>query len=55
MALFENSVKKAPLGIELVRRGVITEKDIDTAFSYQREHPNMKLRRNISLIKISKR
>ncbi len=53
MALFESSVKKAPLGIELVRRGIITEKDIDTAFSYQREHPNLKLGEIFHILKLA--
>ena len=36
-------MKKQPLGIELVRRGIITGKDIEEALKYQKEHPNKKL------------
>ena len=34
---------KLPIGIELVRRGLITEEDINKALEYQREHPNKKI------------
>ncbi len=53
MALFENSAKRAPLGIELVRRGIITEKDIDTACAYKREHPKMKLGEIFHVLKLA--
>ncbi len=32
-----------PIGVELVKRGVVTETDIEKALDYQREHPNIKL------------
>ena len=32
-----------PLGIELVRRGVVKEEDVSRALEYQREHPGEKL------------
>ena len=32
-----------PIGVELVKRGVVTETDIEKALEYQREHPNIKL------------
>lgn len=35
--------KKGPIGIELVRRGLINEEDINKALDYQREHPNKKI------------
>lgn len=35
--------KRQPIGVELVKRGVVTEKDIDNALQYQREHPDKKL------------
>ena len=35
--------KRQPLGIELVKRGIINENDIEIALQYQREHPNRKL------------
>lgn len=35
--------KKQPIGIELVRRGVITQADIEKALEYQKEHTNKKI------------
>lgn len=35
--------RRQPIGVELVKRGVITEQDIVKALDYQRQHPNMKL------------
>lgn len=35
--------KRQPIGVELVKRGIVTEKDIDAALQYQREHPDKKL------------
>ncbi len=35
--------RRLPIGVELVKRGVVTEADIEKALQYQREHPNMKL------------
>ena len=34
---------KAPIGVELVKRGLVTEEDINRAIAYQKEHPNKKL------------
>lgn len=34
--------KRRPLGVELYKRGLITENDIDNAISYQRENPKLK-------------
>ena len=34
---------RAPLGVELVKRGLVTENDINQAISYQKEHPNVKI------------
>ena len=34
---------KGPIGIELVRRGLITENDINKALEYQKENPNKKI------------
>ena len=35
--------RRQPIGVELVKRGIITEEHINQALEYQREHPNMKL------------
>ena len=34
---------KVPIGVELVKRGLITESDINEAIAYQKEHPNKKI------------
>jgi type IV pilus assembly protein PilB len=34
---------RAPIGVELVKRGLVTEGDIDQAIAYQKEHPNKKI------------
>lgn len=34
---------KIPIGVELVRRGIVTDSQIRQAIEYQRLHPNMKL------------
>ena len=34
---------KAPIGVELVKRGIVTEEDVNQAITYQKEHPNKKL------------
>ena len=34
---------KQPIGIELVRKGIVTENDIEKALDYQRSHSSMKL------------
>ena len=44
MAIFGDANKKnVPLGVYLIRKNLITERDIDTALAYQREHPEKKL------------
>ena len=35
--------RRQPVGVELVKRGIVTENDIEEALKYQREHPNEKL------------
>ncbi len=34
---------RQPIGIELVRRGVVTEANIESALKYQKEHPDKKI------------
>ncbi len=51
MALFDNSAKKTPLGVELIRRGLIRDSDINEAVSYQKKHPGVKLGEAIHLLK----
>ena len=35
--------RRQPIGVELVKRGVVTEDDITRALDYQRQHPNRKI------------
>ena len=35
--------RRLPIGVELVKRGVVTEADIEKALEYQRDHPSIKL------------
>lgn len=35
--------RRQPIGVELVKRGIVTESDIEKALEYQREHPSRKL------------
>ena len=35
--------RRQPMGVELVKRNVVKEEDIESALQYQREHPNMKI------------
>ena len=35
--------RRLPIGVELVKKGIITETDIEKALEYQREHPSIKL------------
>lgn len=38
-----DSKKRGPIGIELVRRGLVNEEDINRALEYQKENPNKKI------------
>ena len=35
--------RRQPIGIELVKRGIVSEDDIQTALEYQKQHPEEKL------------
>ena len=35
--------KRQPIGVELVRRGIVTERDIENALEYQKAHPDKKI------------
>lgn len=39
------SRNRLPIGIELVRRGLISEDDVNKALEYQKRNPGVKLRR----------
>ncbi|MBO4815586.1 MAG: Flp pilus assembly complex ATPase component TadA [Clostridia bacterium] len=44
--------KKGPIGIELVRRGLVTQEDINKALEYQKEHPNKKIIEIINILNL---
>ena len=35
--------RRQPIGVELVKRGIVKEEDIERALDYQRKHPNVKI------------
>ena len=35
--------RRQPIGVELVKRGIVTEGDIERALDYQKQHPNKKI------------
>ncbi len=35
--------RRQPLGVELVKRGIVGERDIENALRYQRDNPNKRL------------
>ena len=44
--------KKQPLGIELVKRGIVTEDDIAKALDYQRSEPKKKIGDILNILKV---
>ena len=44
--------KRVPIGIELVRRGLITQADINKALEYQRKNPKKKIVEIIRTLKL---
>ena len=42
--------RRGPIGIELVRRGLVTEEDINKALDYQKENPNKKIIEIINIL-----
>lgn len=47
-----DSKRRGPIGIELVRRGLLTQADIDKALEYQRRNPNKKIIEIISILNL---
>ena len=54
MAMFENVSRRVPLGVFLIRKNLITERDIDTALSYQKEHPDKRIGEIFHILKLCK-
>lgn len=44
--------RRQPLGIELVKRGVVTEDDIEKALIYQKSHPNKKIGDILNILRV---
>ena len=47
-----DSRRRGPIGIELVKRGILTQADIDKALEYQRRNPNKKIIDIISILNL---
>lgn len=47
-----DSRRRGPIGIELVKRGILTQSDIDKALEYQRRNPNKKIIDIISILNL---
>lgn len=52
MAVFDNQAKKTPLGVELIRRGLLKDSDINEATTFQKQNPGMKLGEAIHMLKL---
>ena len=44
--------KRQPIGIELVKKGVVKEADIEKALDYQKTHPNKKIGDILDILKL---
>lgn len=44
--------RRQPIGIELVKRGIIKESDIERALEYQKEYPGKKLGDILNILKV---
>ena len=47
-----DSKKRQPLGIELVKRGIVTEEDVSRALDYQKAEPNKKLGDILNILRL---
>ena len=45
-------VRKTPIGIELIKRGVVTKEAVQKAIEYQKEHPEKKLGDIINILNL---
>ncbi len=45
--------RRQPIGIELVRRGIVTEGDINKALEYQKQHPNKKIGDILNILNVT--
>lgn len=47
-----NSTRKQPIGIELVKRGIVTENDIERALEYQKAEPKKKIGDILNILRV---
>ena len=47
-----DSKKRQPLGIELVKRGIVTEEDIQRALDYQKAEPKKKIGDILNILRV---
>ena len=47
-----DSKRRGPIGIELVRRGILTQADIDKALEYQKKNPDLKILEIVSILNL---
>lgn len=52
MAIFDNQAKKSPLGVELIKRGLVTDADIKEAVNYQKKNPGVKIGEAFHILKL---
>ncbi len=52
MQLFDSQTKKVPLGVELIRRGLIKDSGLNEAVTYQKQHPGVKIGEAIHILKL---
>ncbi len=52
MAVFDNNINKTPIGVLLIRKGLIKESDIDKAIEYQKTHRGVKLGEVFHILKV---
>ena len=44
--------KRQPIGIELVKKGIVSEEDIEKALDYQKRHPKKKIGDILDILKL---
>ena len=52
MAVFDSNSNKTPIGVLLIRKGLIKESDIDKAIEYQKSHKGVKLGEVFHILKL---
>ena len=44
--------RRQPIGVELVKRGIVSENDIENALAYQKQHPSKKIGEILYLLNV---